>query len=91
MQDVVSEAFGGLGGDDATAEAAAAALDDVIEALLSLGLPFDSLMAGLHAQIVLAVSARHGPEVAAGMCDRMAERIRGLPAAVAAGEVRLDG
>jgi hypothetical protein len=72
---------------DTRPEAAAMAADLVRELIRQLqdegGMPTDAVLAGAHAEIVTAITARYGGPAAAMWCARAAEKVRHMPSEAA--------
>lgn len=63
--------------------AASRAADHIREAMKQLhfeqGLPWDSVIAGAHSEVISAMTATFGGAATADSCERAAERVRSMP------------
>lgn len=65
----------------AAADQAAACIRECMALMRESGMPWDSIIAGAHAEVISAMTLTFGGQVASDACARAAERVYALPSA----------
>ncbi len=65
----------------AAADHAASCIRECMALMRESGMPWDSIIAGAHAEVVSAMTMAFGGQVASDACARAAERVYALPSA----------
>jgi hypothetical protein len=65
----------------AAADHAASCIRECMALMREAGMPWDSVIAGAHAEVVSAMTMAFGGQVASDACARAAERVCALPSA----------
>ena len=66
---------------EAVAEKAAACIRECMALMRESGMPWDSIIAGAHAEVISAMTLAFGGQMAAHCCTSAAERVCTLPSA----------
>jgi hypothetical protein len=65
----------------AAADHAASCIRECMALMREQGLPWDSIIAGAHAEVVSAMTLTFGGQMASDACTRAAERVYAMPSA----------